>query len=70
MLDKPSRYEMVLHGLRDEDRKGVKKAMSEANELYVKFRDKRTYEVVPTLESMEMNALDLEQEYASGGLLI
>jgi phosphate/sulfate permease len=64
MLDKTlSIYEMVLHGLRDEDRKGVKKAMSEANELYVKFRDKRTYEVVPTLESMEMNALDLEQEY-------
>ncbi len=56
-------YEMVLHGLRDEDRKRVKKAMSEANELYEKFRDKRTYEVVPTLESMEMNALDLEQEY-------
>jgi Na+/phosphate symporter len=49
--------------MRDEERKTVKKAMAEANELYEKFKDKRTYEVVPTLESMEMNALDLEQEY-------
>lgn len=56
-------FENVLHGMRDEERKTVKKAMAEANELYEKFKDKRTYEVVPTLESMEMNALDLEQEY-------
>ncbi|HHT33522.1 MAG TPA: inorganic phosphate transporter [Bacteroidales bacterium] len=56
-------FEDVLHGLRDEDRKRVKIAMMEANELYERFKDKRTYEVVPTLETMEMNALDLEQEY-------
>ena len=56
-------YERVLQGLRDENRKIVKKAMTDANELYEKFKDKRTYEVVPTLENMEINALDLEQEY-------
>ena len=56
-------FEDVLHGLRDEDRKRVKIAMMEAYELYERFKDKRTYEVVPTLETMEMNALDLEQEY-------
>ena len=56
-------YKSVLDGLKDENRKKVKKAMNEANELYDKFRDKRTYEVVPTIEKMQMNALDLEQEY-------
>ncbi|MDD4159141.1 MAG: inorganic phosphate transporter, partial [Proteiniphilum sp.] len=56
-------FNNILIGLRDEDRKTAKKAMTKANELYEKFKDKRTYEVVPTLESMEMNALDLEQEY-------
>ncbi len=53
----------VVDGLEDENRKVVKKAMKEANELYTKFRDKRDYEVVPTLESIQINALDLEQEY-------
>ncbi|NLY24821.1 MAG: inorganic phosphate transporter [Bacteroidales bacterium] len=56
-------YKSVLDGLRDEDRKTVKKAMTEAYDLYDKFGDKRTYEVVPTIEKMQMNALDLEQEY-------
>jgi len=56
-------YKSVLDGLKDEDRKKVKKAMNEAYDLYDKFRDKRTYEVVPTIEKMQMNALDLEQEY-------
>src|SRR5690554_5106056 len=56
-------YKSVLDGLRDEDRKRVKKAMNEAYDLYEKFGDKRTYEVVPTIEKMQMNALDLEQEY-------
>jgi phosphate/sulfate permease len=64
ILDKTlSIYKSVLDGLKDEDRKTVKKAMNEAYDLYDKFRDKRTYEVVPTIEKMQMNALDLEQEY-------
>lgn len=53
----------VIDGLKDENRKSVKKALAEATELYTKFKDKRDYEVVPTLESIQMNALDLEQEY-------
>ena len=53
----------VIDGLKDENRKSVKKALAEATELYTKFKDKRDYEVVPTLENIQMNALDLEQEY-------
>jgi len=56
-------FKYITDGLEDENRKKVKKAMLEANELYERFRDKRDYEVVPTLESIQMNALDLEQEY-------
>lgn len=56
-------YKRIIDGLEDENRKVVRKAMTEANELYAKFRDKREYEVVPTLESIQINALDLEQEY-------
>ncbi|MEN6324104.1 MAG: inorganic phosphate transporter [Proteiniphilum sp.] len=53
----------VVDGLESENRKVARKAMTEANELYVKFKDKRDYEVVPTLESIQVNALELEQEY-------
>lgn len=53
----------VIDGLNDENRKSARKAMNEAIELYEKFKDKRDYEVVPTIESIQMNALDLEQEY-------
>ena len=64
MLEKTlSIYKRIVEGLKDEDRKLVRKAMSEAYELYERFKDKRDYEVVPTLESIQMNALDLEQEY-------
>jgi len=56
-------YKQIIDGLEDENRKVVKKAMKEANELYTKFKDKRDYEVVRTLESIQINALDLEQEY-------
>lgn len=64
MLEKTlSIYKRVVEGLKDEDRKLVKKAMGEAYELYERFKDKRDYEVVPTLESIQLNALDLEQEY-------
>lgn len=64
MLDKTLFiYRSIVKGLKEEDRKVVKKAMGEAYGLYEKFKDKRDYEVVPTLESIQMNALDLEQEY-------
>lgn len=64
MLEKTlSIYKRIIDSLKDEDRKIVKKAMGEAYELYGRFKDKRDYEVVPTLESIQLNALDLEQEY-------
>lgn len=64
MLDKVlSIYKRVIDGLKDEDRKCVKKAMIEANDLYERLKDRRDYEVVPTLENIQLNALDLEQEY-------
>ncbi len=53
----------VIDGLNNENRKVARKAMNESVELYEKFKDKRDYEVVPTLESIQINALDLEQEY-------
>ncbi|MEA4916949.1 inorganic phosphate transporter [Proteiniphilum sp.] len=56
-------YKRIIDSLKDEDRKIVKKATGEAYELYGRFKDKRDYEVVPTLESIQLNALDLEQEY-------
>lgn len=64
MLEKTlSIYKRIIDGLKEEDRKTAKKAMNESYELYEKFKDKRDYEVVPTLESIQLNALDLEQEY-------
>ena len=64
MLEKTlSIYGRAIDGLKDEDRKHAKKAVVEANELYERLKDKRDYEVVPTLESIQLNALDLEQEY-------
>lgn len=64
VMDKTiSVFKRVIDGLKDENRKSVKKAMTEANELYSRYKDKRDYEVVPTLESIQLNALELEQEY-------
>ncbi len=64
VMDKTiSVFRRVIDGLKDENRKSVKKAMTEANELYSRYKDKRDYEVVPTLESIQINALELEQEY-------
>ena len=56
-------FRRVIEGLETENRKIARKAATEANEFYVRFRDKRDYEVVPTLESIQMNELELEQEY-------
>ena len=56
-------YKRNIEGLKDEDRRTMKKAQKEANELYERLKDKRKYEVVPTLENIQLNALDVEQEY-------
>ena len=56
-------YKRTVEGLKNEDRKIMRKAQKEANELYERLKDKRKYEVVPTLENIQLNALDVEQEY-------
>lgn len=56
-------FKEVIVSLREEDRKISKNIMVEANELYEKYKDKRNYEVVPTLETIQISALDIEQEY-------
>lgn len=56
-------FKQVIEALTDENRKQAKKALHEADELYITFKDKRNYEVVPTLETIQLNALDLEKEY-------
>lgn len=56
-------FKEVIVSLREEDRKISKNIMVEANELYEKYKDKRNYEVVPTLETIQVSALDIEQEY-------
>ncbi|NLI73008.1 MAG: inorganic phosphate transporter [Bacteroidales bacterium] len=53
----------IVTSLQGEDRKLARNMTAEANELYEKYKDKRTYEVVPTLETIQISALDLEQEY-------
>ncbi|NLO72074.1 MAG: inorganic phosphate transporter [Porphyromonadaceae bacterium] len=55
--------EQTIQSMRDENRKVSKNIMYESNELYQKYKDKRNYEVVPTLETIQISALDLEQEY-------
>lgn len=56
-------YNQTVVGLKEENRKQLKNLVAEANDLYEKYKDKRMYEVVPTLETIQINALDLEQEY-------
>ena len=41
----------------------MKTVLADTNSLYEKYKDKRMFEVVPTLETIQINALDLEQEY-------
>lgn len=53
----------IIISLQEEDRKLVRNMVEEANEIYQKYKDKRTYEVVPTLETIQISALELEQEY-------
>lgn len=56
-------FETTALNLESESRKEMKKMLKEANELYEIYKEKRQYEVVPTLEKIRVNALDLEQEY-------
>lgn len=52
-----------IKGLTNEDRGLLRDMASKADELYRKYKVKRTYEVVPTIQSITLKELDIEQEY-------
>lgn len=56
-------YHQNVRGLTNEDRSLLRDISSEAKELYLRYKNKRTYEVVPTIQSITLKELDIEQEY-------
>ncbi|MDD3789108.1 MAG: inorganic phosphate transporter, partial [Petrimonas sp.] len=56
-------YEKNIVGLTSEDRKLLKQNSSDADDLYLKYKNKRTYEVVPTIQTIAIKELEIEQEY-------
>ncbi len=52
-----------IKGLTNEDRGLLRDMASKADELYRKYKVKRIYEVVPTIQSITLKELDIEQEY-------
>lgn len=56
-------YEKTIVGLTSEDRKLLKQNSDDADKLYARYKNKRTYEVVPTIQTIAINELDIEQEY-------
>ncbi len=56
-------FRLIIDGLKNEQRKQMRNLVADSNSLYDKFKDKRQFEVVPTLETIQISALDLEQEY-------
>jgi Na+/phosphate symporter len=56
-------YQQNIYGLTNEDRRLLRKISREADDLYMRYKNKRTYEVVPTIKAIGVNELDIEQEY-------
>ncbi|MGB4654568.1 MAG: inorganic phosphate transporter [Bacteroidales bacterium] len=56
-------YQQTLDGLLKEDRRNLNKVSKKAKNLHENYRIKRSYEVVPTIETIQINELDIEQEY-------
>lgn len=56
-------YHKNIKGITNEDRNLLRKITIKADELYKKYKNKRTYEVVPTIQSIALKELDIEQEY-------
>lgn len=56
-------YQKNIEGLTNEDRKLLKQISKDANSLYQSYKDKRMYEVVPTIQQISLGELDIEQEY-------
>ena len=56
-------YNKNIKGLKDENRNLLRKIAVRADKLYKKYKDKRTYEVVPTIQTITVKELEIEQEY-------
>ena len=56
-------YSQTLHGLALEDRKKLKKLYKEATELYHKEKERRVYEMLPTLNKLHEDAVDTGHYY-------
>lgn len=56
-------YKQMLDGLFKEDRKGLMKLYKVADEFHGKSKRRRVYEVLPTLQRLEHDALDTGQYY-------
>ncbi len=56
-------YDKTIKALKDEDRRLLRKNALKSEEIYKKYKDKRTFEVVPTIQTISLKELDIEQEY-------
>lgn len=56
-------YNRNIKGLKDENRNLLRQIAIKIDKLYKKYKDKRTYEVVPTIQAISLKELDIEQEY-------
>lgn len=56
-------YQQNINGITNENRSLLRKMTIQADELYRKYKNKRTYEVVPTVQAITVKELDIEQEY-------
>jgi hypothetical protein len=56
-------YDKTIKAIKDEDRRLLRKNALKSEELYKKYKDKRTFEVVPTIQTISLKELDIEQEY-------
>jgi hypothetical protein len=56
-------YSQTLKGLAMEDRKKLKKLSKEAKELYEKEKERRSYEMLPTLDRLQEDAVDTGHYY-------
>jgi Na+/phosphate symporter len=56
-------YDKTIKAIKDEDRRLLRKNALKSEEIYKKYKDKRTFEVVPTIQTITLKELDIEQEY-------
>jgi Na+/phosphate symporter len=56
-------YKDNIRGLKEENRNLLRKIALKVEKLYKQYKDKRTYEVVPTIQTISVKELDIEQEY-------